>query len=293
VSKIVLKGELFEVKDMTKVIIYYHSGAGATRMIGEILMDKLGRQNQVQMYRVSSNANINELIESDLLILGFPVFGFAPSPSMQEFVQSLPNFSEPKLCFIYTTLGFLSGNSINKLVEILITKNIISIGYVEILSPGSDASLMFPDSWKWPRTFKKSTAKKIAIALGKIHQAIEKPEYKIVMPKYKSIWAWIEKRIIKPANNQENKFIESMRIDYDRCTNCGQCSIVCKRGCIIADVDYPKMQKDNCEFCLGCIHHCPSDAITFQKKSNNKPKLNKEFFRKQKEKLLEDPLLRD
>jgi len=48
----------------------------------------------------------------------------------------------------------------------------------------------------------------------------------------------------------------------------------------------PSFNPENCEFCLKCVHNCPKDAIIFSPRMKDKPRLNRSFYRKKKEKLL-------
>lgn len=45
------------------------------------------------------------------------------------------------------------------------------------------------------------------------------------------------------------------------CTNCQICSRVCPRG-NIAFADEKQVIGENCEFCLGCVHHCKNNVLT-------------------------------
>jgi ferredoxin len=53
-----------------------------------------------------------------------------------------------------------------------------------------------------------------------------------------------------------------LRIDEGSCTRCGNCSKVCKSGCI--DVKNMKIEFDRCVACYNCIGSCPEGGITYK-----------------------------
>jgi len=55
--------------------------------------------------------------------------------------------------------------------------------------------------------------------------------------------------------------------DFDKCTKCGKCALVCKQSAIVFVKDkYPAFVKDVCIGCKACIVACPQNAITETKK---------------------------
>ena len=55
--------------------------------------------------------------------------------------------------------------------------------------------------------------------------------------------------------------------DFNKCTKCGKCALVCKQSAIVFVKDkYPAFVKDVCIGCKACIVACPQNAITETKK---------------------------
>ena len=60
--------------------------------------------------------------------------------------------------------------------------------------------------------------------------------------------------------------IERPEIDYDICTRCGLCYVLCPDGAIeLDDEGYPAIDYDNCKGCMICAHECPIRGILRQK----------------------------
>ena len=272
---------------MKKIKIFYHSGAGSSKTVGEIFQKSLSDNFDVSIKRVGQDYDYEEIYDCDFLIFGAPVYGFDVSSSMKDFVEKMPVFEEEKKCFIYLTKAFYSGNSTRRLSKMLHDKNIKTTGYLEIKSPASDGALVFPSSWKWVRKFEKNTVSEIKKSVLKIEEAISSYSAKSVIPANKFYLGIIEKPLLFMALKQEKKFIMSMHILSVRCTKCNYCVNFCKRGAWQKDESYPVFRYENCEFCLGCVHHCPNKAITFSDKYKDASRLDNRFFEEQK-KILSD-----
>ena len=93
--------------------------------------------------------------------------------------------------------------------------------------------------------------------------------------------------IIKPLGiKYYEKLKRQMQIISDQCTNCNLCVAACERSAWISSSPTPIFIFDNCEFCLQCVHECPTEAIIFSDKMKFKPRLSKNFFIKQKEEII-------
>jgi coenzyme F420 hydrogenase subunit beta len=52
------------------------------------------------------------------------------------------------------------------------------------------------------------------------------------------------------------------RVDYDKCTGCGECAEVCPPQAISVDSGIAKIDKNLCEECGECVKACTEKAIT-------------------------------
>ena len=53
----------------------------------------------------------------------------------------------------------------------------------------------------------------------------------------------------------------------DACIGCGLCERICSRKAILLTEGKPVWKIPQCEFCLGCLHRCPTAAINYGEKS--------------------------
>lgn len=57
------------------------------------------------------------------------------------------------------------------------------------------------------------------------------------------------------------KLKEKLKIDYEKCISCGQCSNICPMGNIKIIKNKP-IPQNNCTCCYRCFSNCPKKAIT-------------------------------
>ena len=60
---------------------------------------------------------------------------------------------------------------------------------------------------------------------------------------------------------------------HQGCINCGIYTKVCPRANIILTEEKPVLE-DDCEFCLGCVHHCKNKVFTINNEPNDERYIN-------------------
>ncbi len=264
-----------------KAALLYHSGAGSTKTVSEILVHKLEDLFNIEIKHIDFDYDYSLLTSYDVLILGFPTYHCEPSNSMMDFIQKMPIFKNSIKAFIFTTYGLYSGNALRITAKELKKKNVKVLDYFSFRSPASDGALLFPSSLKILFEYEKSFYKHLnfmadQIKNYKILPAKNPPMYKVYVPLNNIAKYFGEKEYDKMKNN--------IHIIPDRCTNCNLCVTNCERECWTSEEIMPVFTAYNCEFCLECIHKCPTKAIIFSEKMKDKPRLNKQFFNNQKRK---------
>ena len=73
---------------------------------------------------------------------------------------------------------------------------------------------------------------------------------------------------LKPENiEKENVYTYVPAFDSEKCTGCKKCVRFCHFNALVFIKGKPKVFNDVCHFCGGCQMVCPSDAITYEKRT--------------------------
>ena len=276
-----------------KVLILYHTGSGSTQVICELLKENLCSQFNVMLESIYNFDN--KLLDVfDFIIFGTPCYHCEPSESMQDFIKKLPVIKHGKNAFVFATCGLHSGNTVRMMVKDLLKKNIYTVDSTVIRGPASDGALMLPSWISFMFNFEKTVLEKIKHMKAAIDKYIEIPacEENTKVPSFKWYSPFIY--INHFGKKSYSKYIKNISVDIDRCTGCLICVNACERGCWTQNKIDEKSRTtskvnfnyERCEFCLKCIHHCPSNAICFNNKMKDMPRLNNLFYNELKKRLL-------
>jgi len=265
-----------------KILILYHSGAGNTRLLSRWICEKLSGKHKVEIAHIHSKYNKEYLQNFDLLVFGFPTHHAAPSLSMTEYIHHLKSFETPAKAFIFTTYGLYPGNSLRIFAKMLNKKNIKVLSYQKFRSPATDGVLLFSSKLRFMFRFEKNITNKLHSFTKEISNAMELT--KNLIPPYQ--WYVPLNDLIKPFGIKYYENLKyQMHIIPALCTNCNLCVNICERKAWKENDPIPLFRRENCEFCLECVHKCPTEAIVFSKKMQKKPRLNKKFYSKAKAEL--------
>ena len=266
-----------------KILFLYHSGAGNTKLVSELLFESLKKNHQVEISHINKEYNYKRLQQFDLLIFGFPTHHAAPTLTMTEFINQLNKFNYPVKSFIFTTYGLYPGNSLRIFAKQLNNKNIEVLYYEEFKAPATDGVLLFTDKLKFMFEFEQKLQAKINRFIKKVENFHKLTQN--TLPPYK--WYVPLNDMIKPLGMKYYEKLKShMHIIPELCTNCNLCVTVCDRRAWKAEEPIPSFILENCEFCLECVHKCPTKAIIFSDSMKEKPRLNKRFYYYLKKKII-------
>ena len=266
----------------SRILIAYHSGSGSTRTISEILKDKLSNYYEVDFIEVCLDFDHKRLSTYDLVILGYPTYYFKPSSSATEFVEKMPVFKNKIQFFLFTTYGLYSGNSIRTMMNMLLEKNGIMEGYSQIRGPASDAVLLLPSFFRFFFRYERKANIKIDMTVRTIKESLTETGKVLRIPRprwYSPVSRLFSKQI---HDIDYSAYKRNLNILDDRCNNCNICVDNCIRNCWTEGTDRPVIDTDKCEFCLKCVHNCPTRAIIFSEKMKDSPRLDGTFYNKLK-----------
>jgi formate hydrogenlyase subunit 6/NADH:ubiquinone oxidoreductase subunit I len=75
-----------------------------------------------------------------------------------------------------------------------------------------------------------------------------------------------EKRHIPRYDDREEVIPGKVAFDYDKCTGCKLCQLICPADCLVMKDKRPEMVDiaiNECMGCANCVAICPEDAIKF------------------------------
>jgi ferredoxin len=270
---------------MKSIAIICHSGTGGTRTITNLLARRLAGIGTVTRLETDDGPAQDGLRRYDLLVFGCPTFYLKPTPSMMDYIEALPRYPSAKPAFIFTTMAWYAENSLRRLGTALRRKNIYIFGFMEFTCPASDGSLTIPAAMV-PSVYRfgRKTASKIAFVARAVDGYFTKKKIRYRLPPLK--WYSFLAQVLQIALfNRFDRFRYRLRVYRTRCTDCGLCVLGCPQRSWLREGDEYRHLPDNCELCLRCVHHCPQNAIGWNKRMLDKKKLTPSFYREWEEKL--------
>jgi len=242
-----------------RIVVLFHSAAGGTRLVAELLGELLSPDHDVQVTSIFAPAAVDDFRGADFVVLCYPTYFLRPSPSMREFIGRLGDGGGRRRAYLVTTYELYTENSLRACALLLKGKGTIVTGSAAIRAPGSDLTCVVPDRLcGWLYRFERGMPEKLrsiardvsTLAVGTAAERL--PRWKWYTPAARALqwlfdgfFAWRARIHILP----------------ERCTACGACITRCQRGAWVKADGTIRHLPDRCELCTACIHHCARHAI--------------------------------
>jgi len=243
-----------------RIAILYHSAAGGTRLVAELLGELLSADHDVSVTGIHEAGAVEAAEGSGFIVLCYPTYFLRPSGSMKEFIDRLAPSGRPRTAYLVTTYETYTENSLRACALLLKNKGMIVTGSAAIRAPGSDLTCVFPD-WlcPWLYRFQRSLPERLRSIAHEIRaNARGGARERLPRPKWYTPAAQVIQRAFLDG------FIEwrrRIRILPDRCSDCGACVSICYRRAWTREGLQLRHDPERCELCTRCIHHCPRNAI--------------------------------
>jgi ferredoxin len=240
--------------------ILYHSAAGGTRLVAELLGELLCADNDVGVMDIYEAGAAEAAADTDFIVFCYPTYFIKPSPSMKEFIERLAPARRPLPAYLVTTYEFYTENSLLACALRLRDKGMIVTGSAAIRAPGSDLTCVFPD-WMcpWLYRFERGLPEKLASIAHELRTRARRG-VRERLPRFK----WYT----PAAHALQRAFLDGffewrdrIRILPDRCSDCGACVSGCPRRALVRNGVGIRHRPERCELCTRCIHRCPENAI--------------------------------
>jgi flavodoxin len=260
-----------------KILLAFYSGVGSTKTISEVLQIRLQDYNyRVDLLDIDVNADASLIEHYDFLIIGTPTHHCYPPKTVSEFIAKIKNQSKSKNIFLFATYGLYVGNNLRMIAKSLLNKNIHTVGFTGFRSPAADGTLIFPTFIRMMYRFESNIKNKIIEVVSEIDRLIQSDSLKGKIPFYK----WYA-----PFDWLPNKFYTARKFDRDFKPNIRLLTerwdgkpIDCPRNCWEMVNDKPKYSKEDCEFCLRCVHRTPNKAVIYSTDMQNRQRLDEDFY---------------
>ena len=260
-----------------RVAILYHSAAGGTRVVAQLLGELLSPDHDARVTSIFDVEAAREAVSADLIVLCYPTYFLRPSPSTKEFIGRLARPEGPRRAYLVTTYELYPENSLRACALSLKAKGISVTGSAAIRAPGSDLTCVFPD-WlcTWLYRFEggfpkmlRSVAREIAELAQ--HGGRERiPRLKWYTP--------VAQPLQRAFLDGFFQWRDRIRVLSDRCTDCGACVSRCKRGAWERHAGIMRHHPERCELCTACIHHCAQNAIILSYARRDNKRLNARHY---------------
>jgi ferredoxin/flavodoxin len=260
------------------VSIFYFSGTGNTGWVSELLSKTLSEHGfQASAYsieQVSDKETAALIHKSELIGLGFPIYGSDVPRIFHDFLRKLPRLEEEKSILGFVTQMMWSGDGINFLGPELLEKGYCLRWAAEFNMPNNIALPIIPLPYE--SDFNKFTpqlekcGKQIADLCAKIANNQPFRQHSGVLA---AAAAWIQRGPFRLVHDWGRKF---WSVDEEACNSCERCALLCPVGNIVMQNGLP-IYSDQCVYCMRCFNYCPTHAIHYMGMKNTRLEKNRPF----------------
>ncbi len=234
------------------ITMFYFSGTGNTRLVAEAAKEEFISQGyNCILKELTRGVSAQDLPESEMLGIAFPVFGLMIPGIVKDFLKDLPGNKDGK-CFIIANAHSNSGLSIKQAEKLLCKKGYSLAGAVSTHTPSSSIITEDTEPELKAEEMRKTAANKVRQFIGDLINGKSTVENGNVNIKEKMVSLLFG--LVMPGS-----VIKSACVNGN-CTGCGHCVSLCPVGNIRMINGKPSWGK-NCEVCMRCINLCPNNAI--------------------------------
>ena len=245
-----------------KAAVLWYSQTGYTARIGKLLARTLENKGITVSASDIRDFNNSLLRDTDLTIVGSPVFYYDTPEFVKTWIKSLPDLQGTAVA-AYVTFGGPEGNQQNaacSILSLLTKKNGAPVGIHTSMNMSS-----FPLSWTDKKVDEKTwmsrnlpneeTFGRVREYAGRLVNRVEQGQSavydrKLTLREFSTLFGpiWWTKQ-----------FVKNHSIHRDKCIECGTCVEKCPADAI--DLSEFTIDRKACVLCFGCINNCPAEAV--------------------------------
>lgn len=239
--------------------IIYFTGTYNTKFLAEKLRDIFSPEtNNMEIIEIGKDTPIADLNDTDLLLVGYPIYGFNSQPVLTNYFRKVKKLMKPgKIVdyIIFKNSGetYAMNNSSSRVLKRVLDKK-----HFRLLS-----EYHFPMPYNIHFPFSNNLIKQI-INYNNKQLEILKYNYDNDVPhliKSKIIYdigSWFVS--IQKLGGFLNSFL--YRVDARKCIKCNRCINICPMKNIYIDKHGRIKFHHDCMMCMRCSFYCPTDAFS-------------------------------
>lgn len=235
--------------------IFYFTGTGNTKAVGDIYVEKFREKNiKVEMKAIENYLKLNKKLDLenyDILGLGYPVHAFRAPSIFFQFLNHLP-ISAEKNVFLFKTMGdpLLFGGSTYKVRKVLEKKGFNVFHEDFLVMP---ANLLLDYDINLKKQLYDTARRKISLYVNEILNLEKKLQpNSLFLRIISSLFSSLETL----GANYFGKFLKRT----EDCNLCRKCVKLCPTENISVTNDKLSFG-ETCIFCLRCVYNCPEMAL--------------------------------
>ena len=241
--------------NIDSVTLVYFSPTKGTRKVLQAIAKGFEAQKieKIDLTRPQNRENGLAKIETDLLIVGIPVYEERVLDFLKPCLENLQGMGQPALAVaVYGNVGY--GIVLKELQEIFEKQGFKTLGGGAFIARHSFSHTELPIAEKRPNRDDLKLAAdfghQAATKLGKLDSAEQMPE--ISLPGHLPFQS-----LVLPVGSAK-LFVQVPEVNMDKCTECGACVKACPMAAINAE-NYA-IDTSKCLRCFACVHSCPHEA---------------------------------
>jgi len=238
---------------MKKIRIDYYTGTGGSKLVAELLVEKLKADNiQVEINRIfRKKIEKNGEFQADYYILIFPVHSFCAPLPVYEWIAHLEGNNCATAVISVSGGGDVISNSAARVKTVKLLKQ-------------SNFNVIFEEMIRMPNNWMKAPKEKKYIRiLTELPQKIEEITQAVLLEKkQKKTIYWID-YLISALGEAEKKGTKDFGNGIKVLETCNACGL-CAKNCCSSNIemeDGKPVFANACDMCLGCIYNCPQKAL--------------------------------
>lgn len=236
---------------MTNAVIYYFTATGNSFAVARTIAEKTGATLQPITHKIPESA------EWTSIGFVYPTFFMGLPGIVEQFVRAIHIIGDPYL-FAVTTSGPMPGSSLGHLNRMLAEKGKALHYNAAVRSVANYIAEYNVDLSKVDATIEKARrqTEEIAADIGAQKHIPTRAE------------TFFSKTFYKLYTSRYPTLGRNFTVSGD-CTGCGRCQMVCLADNIEMKEKRPVF-KGSCESCMACIHWCPTQAIQWKTRTQNR-----------------------